>query len=78
VKGSDSGSIVEELEVVVWKKGFFGSRKERRGESVDIWNYLAGEVRGHERKDGEVKGRDTTETRTPKESGTGLSEVLAK
>jgi hypothetical protein len=26
--GSDSGSIVEELEVVVWKKGFFGAREE--------------------------------------------------
>jgi hypothetical protein len=70
--GSDSGSIVEELEVVVCKKGFYGVRKERRGDSVDNWNYLADEVRGHERGDREVKGRDTTETRIPKESGSGL------
>jgi hypothetical protein len=34
--GSDSGSIVEELEVVVYKKGFYGVRKERRGDSVDL------------------------------------------
>jgi hypothetical protein len=65
---SDSGSIVDELEVVIWKKGFFGVRKERRGDSVDIWNHLAGEIRGNEREEREVKGRDTTETRTPKKA----------
>ena len=37
-----------------------------------IWNYLADEVRGRERGERKVKGRDTTETRTPKESGNGL------